>query len=325
MTFREMCIRYAEEKGSGLPLSAQEYCNAVYLWAKAEIEKLSASSINEVELNGETEEIDGAINYKITVTVNDKTASATLALTPDLLFGLIKGSDTVVVDIAEDGKTLEIHLDGDVLNKLDRAVLIPVGNIQEDSVPVVSPNKEVTYKKLSELGGGGTLPDNVVTTDADQVITGAKYIEALGSDRMTCNEEADFSGCSLFLSNYSAYVGDSAISFPEPVDYLIELASKQDIPKLYRHNLYIGLQNEDNDISFHLTFIDKYSSKYTTANFGTMPSFVNSICVLLEDNNTGEFKAGQISEFLDGVVYIKTVDTTIEVPLVQCSDTVTEL
>lgn len=76
-------------------------------------------------------------------------------VTVEQLFDKIKGSDTVIVDVNEAGDALEIHLDADVINKLNRAFLMPVTPVTEESVPSVLPTGAQGLIPVSELGGGG--------------------------------------------------------------------------------------------------------------------------------------------------------------------------
>lgn len=78
-------------------------------------------------------------------------------ITAEKLFDIIKGSETVVVDISEDGTTLEVHLDADVINKLDRALLTPVSPPAEPAAVVINTAGAQELKPLSEIGGGGGL------------------------------------------------------------------------------------------------------------------------------------------------------------------------
>lgn len=66
----------------------------------------------------------------------------------------IDGSETVIVDVNEAGTALEVHLDEEVVEKIDRAILQPVDAVSEDSVAVITPTRDVNYVPVSELGGG---------------------------------------------------------------------------------------------------------------------------------------------------------------------------
>lgn len=118
----DICIEYALDYGGGLPLTPEEMCNAVVLWVQ-DFTK---------DFNPETAKID-------VYTLSE----------------LIEGSETIVVDINEQETALEVHLDGEILAKIDRAILTPITTSSEEQVPVVQ-NGGVTYKPLSEIGGGGS-------------------------------------------------------------------------------------------------------------------------------------------------------------------------
>ena len=117
----EICIEYARKYGGGLPLTPEELCNATVLWVEQQI----------------------------------KTGGGGVSL--ETLSELIVGSETIVVDINESGDALEIHLDYEVIQKIDRAILIPISAPTSQSVPVVNPNKSVEYKSIAELGGGSSI------------------------------------------------------------------------------------------------------------------------------------------------------------------------
>lgn len=62
----------------------------------------------------------------------------------------LEGSDTIVVDINEDGDKVEIHLDSDVVAKIDRALLLPVFTPTEFELVGVNEQKEQVRVKLGE-------------------------------------------------------------------------------------------------------------------------------------------------------------------------------
>ena len=62
----------------------------------------------------------------------------------------LEGSDTIVVDINEDGDKVEIHLDSDVVAKIDRALLMPVSAPTEFELVGINEQKEQVRVKLGE-------------------------------------------------------------------------------------------------------------------------------------------------------------------------------
>lgn len=126
----EICVEYANKYGGGLPLTPQEMCNATVLWV-------------EEQLNNFTPPEDEGV-------------------TVAKLMELIKGSDTIVVDENEAGTALEIHLDYEVVSKLDRAILTPLSTPQETSIPIVRNDGSVGYLPASSLQGTQTYLHKVV-------------------------------------------------------------------------------------------------------------------------------------------------------------------
>ena len=80
-------------------------------------------------------------------------------VTAEVLFEKIKGSESIVVDINEDNKALEIHLDYELIGKIDRAILTPLSRPSTPSVPVVEQTGDVSYRpyNTAELVQGKSI------------------------------------------------------------------------------------------------------------------------------------------------------------------------
>lgn len=195
-TLKEIIVEYANKYGGGLPLSPQEMCNAIALWVQNEMAKIIGEEVYskliedipsvgtengspiKVSYNDEikkyiigfntkdstsiqlgTEDLDGEDSYGLLAEINQDWL---IEFIQDNFFNaievsdLFEGSDTIVVDLSEDSQHIEIHLDADVVNKIERAILTPMQAPTEDSVPVVGQGNAVRYEPLSSLGGGGT-------------------------------------------------------------------------------------------------------------------------------------------------------------------------
>lgn len=196
---RDILYEYANTRGGGLPLTAEEVCNAVTIWVQQYVTEylsvrggdsyiqvandngthiitLDLDSMNNYIRNTITEfvneELDEYIslesgdnyisvnrfndfNYELNFNPNAVRVLIQDTVTAYFLSDKIKGSESIIVDIAEDGQTLEVHIDSEVMQKIERAILIPVSPVTENSVPVVTPTNEVNYTPVSELGGGG--------------------------------------------------------------------------------------------------------------------------------------------------------------------------
>ena len=174
-TLTEISYEYAQLRGGGLPLTAEELCNCVVQWVQQYTKEqttengellnkirtatyVAITSQSPIRLNKRSSEVggDNLIGMDISLDVQLLLQELMTLLKATDLIDYFEGSDTVVVDINKAGDKIEIHLDGEVIDKLSRAILQPVNAVSEDSVPVVSHNRDVTYKPLSEIGGGGT-------------------------------------------------------------------------------------------------------------------------------------------------------------------------
>lgn len=139
---KTILVEYAQQRGGGLPLSAEEICNAVVMWCQ---------------------------EY-----VKDNTKQETI--TAELLQGLIDGSETVVVDLNESGDKLEIHLDYEVIQKLDRSVLTPLSIPQIPKLPVLGVNGAVEWEDITGFISKQMYKHTVIVSDfSDNVLT-AQYL-----------------------------------------------------------------------------------------------------------------------------------------------------
>lgn len=169
-TLREIIIEYANTRGGGLPVTPEEMCNALVLWVQQQFSDenirklfpyLSGSAPIKVEYDSSTQDYIIRFNYTesdsvlLATTDSGLTAVVKEQWIKDNFFNaidlseLFEGSDTVVVDINETNDKIEIHLDAEIVNKLQRAILTPTVNPQKDSVPIVTPNGSVNYKNIS--------------------------------------------------------------------------------------------------------------------------------------------------------------------------------
>ena len=77
----------------------------------------------------------------------------------------IEGSDTVVVDINENGDKLEIHLDSEIVNKVERALLMP-SSMVTTAIELVGVGGGNT-QKMVRLGSGLTYDSSTQTISAE--------------------------------------------------------------------------------------------------------------------------------------------------------------
>lgn len=125
--FRNILVEYANSKGGGLPLTPEEMCNATVQWVQS----------------------------YVTDRIRAVTTTSRAIVIDVLLYGnVIKGSETIIVDIAEDNESLEIHLDSEVVAKLDRAVLTPLAIPNVPKVPVLGVDNAVVWEPVDSFVEG---------------------------------------------------------------------------------------------------------------------------------------------------------------------------
>ena len=146
-TLKGIMIKYANERGGGLPLTPEEICNCVVLWTQQYAP--TAITIN----GGEGVSINNELvdDNKKVITININPATINVAE----LVGLFEGSDSVVVDVNKTNDKIEIHLDQDIVTRISKSLVLPVSTPTEDVIPVVGVNGAQRYVLLSALGGGG--------------------------------------------------------------------------------------------------------------------------------------------------------------------------
>lgn len=170
-TFKEICIEYAEAHGCGLPLTAAEFCNALYLWVQEQGESLAGlaeeikTQVTEVvmaQVGEALDAIDVCAGDNISVTADEK--QFTVSMTADDLAGVLKSGDKyVVVDKTEDGRKVEVHIDKALLDLIAKKVDKPTTASSDVRAICAAPNGSTLYFEPEqfkgafgiESGGGG--------------------------------------------------------------------------------------------------------------------------------------------------------------------------
>lgn len=156
-TFKEICVEYAHQLGKGLPLTPAEMCNAVIMYLNTQI----------TEMQGITTALQTA--------VTEAESSATEATnTANELSGKVDTLQTNVTE-AEANAT-------EAINKSNSA-LETVNSLPKVPTPTTTDNGKVigvqsgAYALVEQ--SGGEAPNNMVTTDTAQAITGNKTFKGL--------------------------------------------------------------------------------------------------------------------------------------------------
>ena len=190
-SYREIILSYANSHGKGLPLTAEEYCNAMALYIQEVLPEYQNETLAYIK---DQIENGGLVDSYIASVVNANTADIivswadnnfnnyvkaffedenewfgiylnTKAYNGDLdtMFGYglassgaIHGSDTIVVDTTENGDGVEIHLDSEIVSKIERSVKTPLTNPSEPQLPVLGVNGATEWEPVSGFIGGGS-------------------------------------------------------------------------------------------------------------------------------------------------------------------------
>lgn len=141
----KICSEYAKALGLNFPPCVQQEINAI-----AQYVDLHTVKDLRVEQNGSVVTItcytEGEQEKVFTVTLPE--------VNVDVLYNLIKGSSSVVVDKSEDGTHLVVRLEQSVINDINSRLTKPT-NPSSDSVITMAADGTVGTKPLSEIGGGG--------------------------------------------------------------------------------------------------------------------------------------------------------------------------
>ena len=229
ISLKEILYDYAYTKGGGLPLTPQEMCNAVVQWVQKYLkdEKYVKELANQdsfvslVKTSNPSGDVIYNINLDIPRLLNelDEQFTADNFLSAFTLNDKIVGSNSVVVDISNDGKQLVIELGDfykDRIQVLDDKAILKPDRLTAESVPVVNTTGVVSYKPVSELGGGGNVYIhrlNITTSDSRNF-----YVNILSSNSSAITDKAslmNYSGiyyhCIGILHDANVYFHGSAL------------------------------------------------------------------------------------------------------------------
>lgn len=139
----KICSEYAKALGLNFPPCVQQEINAI-----AQYVDLHTVKDLRVEQNGSVVTItcytEGEQEKVFTVTLPE--------VNVDVLFNLIKGSSSVVVEKSEDGTHLIVRLDQSVINNINSKLVKPANPTYESAVTMLA-DGTVGTKLLSEIGG----------------------------------------------------------------------------------------------------------------------------------------------------------------------------
>ena len=222
-------------------------------------------------------------------------------ITANSLRDVIEDSATVVAMV--NGNKINLNISGDILSKINRAILTPINNPTADSVPVVTPTGDVDYVLKSELGGGNVLYVDKLPTASNENIgnvyilpTGEIYkygnykittlnaapvFNADGIDRLWINPDINLS--------WSKYFKVSTPDAIDPLDFVVfRLISGEDVDDTY----FISATNlkltESDSLLLVLGFsptssvMDLYYANSETLPLSTAQGMLSQIGITLE-------------------------------------------
>lgn len=118
------------------------------------------------------------VEYYTTLTVNGENVESNIKI----LFP-IKGSESVIVDVAENGTAIEIHLDSDILNDITRALKTPLTSPSATELVAVDTNGAQT---MLEIGQGLRVSAGILEAEATG---GGNYVLELTGESGTLTDE----------------------------------------------------------------------------------------------------------------------------------------
>lgn len=129
-------------------------------WLKKLEQDFKEYSVNDLQL------FTGTVTLNATadgITISGASTVNGEEVTSSLRIPLV-GSDTIVLDVGEDATHFELHLDGEIVEKLQRALLTPM------SLPADTELVAVDYtgaQKMLELGTGLAVQDGALVVSLD--------------------------------------------------------------------------------------------------------------------------------------------------------------
>ena len=173
---------------------------------------------------------------------------------------MISGSDTIVIDVNEEGTKLEAHLDADIIAKLEKVLICPEQKPAETVLVAVEPDGT---QKFIKLGAGliikngvlsisdekkttlhlyrfdGTIVDTFVVTGETATITWGENEVGLSDSTILLNDEVIYSGDDMLLglaieprTTYTPYEAGLPITLVAGDTYTLFVVTENDYPEI---------------------------------------------------------------------------------------------
>lgn len=103
-------------------------------------------------------------NFIISTTVDFYLNNGETITVPATFTSTLRGSESVIVDISEDNRHIEIHLDADIVSKISRALSIPLTSREKTQIVCITPqNSQIQLN----IGEGFVIEDNELSISTE--------------------------------------------------------------------------------------------------------------------------------------------------------------
>lgn len=239
-------------------------------WIKKLEQEINEHTVNDIQLFTSTVTL-GATADGITIsgasTVNGDEVTSSLRIP-------LVGSDTIVLDVGEDASHFELHLDGEIVEKLQRTLLTPMttpASTQLVAVNTAGAQEMLTLGNglsvsdgvISASGGGGgtsvgtilyihlfTPSDPTYPTIAVTDMSGASWTSTLEAEGLTLNPTYLFSLVGSNMVNIKFRMMISGGTFSDIVSMSLPQSST------IRYHYYAGGEIQYKDLPASLTFTE---------------------------------------------------------------------
>lgn len=253
-------------------------------------------------------------------------------VTANSLREVIEDSATVVAMV--NGNKITLNISGEVLSKINRAILTPISNPTADAIPVVTPSGAVDYVPKSELGGGNVLYVDKLPTPSNEnignvyilptgelhkygnykfiTLTEAPIFIADGIDRLRINEDINISWSKYFKVGPAAEV--------DPFMYQVfKLVNSRDVADTYTISA-INVQVTESDYLFlvlgfpaGLTSLDLYYANSETLPLSTAQNILSQVGINLQQYGLNN---PYLPTLTTGATYLITENSVDFLPLI---------
>lgn len=198
--------------------------------------------------NGHFNIYNDNVTYR-TQSITDYGANKTMDLTYTLP---LKGSDTIVVDIAEDNESIEIHLDSEIVNDLSRTLKTPVTTPETTQIVAIDSTGAQT---LLELGTGVSIENETIVSKTNMTRI---LLQSYSSTINNISLQEDYHNFSLLIITGYETNGDTYTTLTLPVS-IISINTQYQIALNNSSNNRYAKISFNGDGTFNIDSIDTFT------------------------------------------------------------------